>query len=148
MDGGVEADAVDQLHGIIAIAVVFPLGIDGNDVGVVEAGSGLRLDSEALDGQGSVSGPPGQDLQSDDAIQRKLACAIHDSHSSPSELADDLEVAEAASGREGAGVERSAEGGAAAVGGGETGGAGGSERFGIEVESFLQIGDEVAVAFV
>src|SRR5262249_22315375 len=67
----------------------------GHDVGVMEAGGGLRLELEALQLPGVECGTKRQDLQRHAAAKGNLLGLIHDAHAAPADLAKDAEIAEA-----------------------------------------------------
>src|SRR5262249_53587668 len=90
----VEGGPLDQLHGVEVGAVVLAGGVDGNDGGVVQSGSGLGLTAEALDGAAGQAELAGEHLEGDLAVEGDLAGLEDDTHAAPADLAADLEVAQ------------------------------------------------------
>ena len=72
------------------LALVLADLVDGDDVGVLQGGRGLRLQAETLHvlGSGELAG---QDhLDGHDAVKRHLPRLVHDAHAAAAQLAQDL----------------------------------------------------------
>ena len=86
----VETTAVAELQREERQAVVLADVVKLNDIGVLQAGDGLRLDLEAhLLLQRGV-GSREDHLESDDSIGLDLPCLVHDAHAAVTEFAEDL----------------------------------------------------------
>ena len=75
--------------------------VDGADVGVVEAGGGLRLLQETPFGVGVVAQLGRQELERRVAVEPRVARPVDDAHAAAAEPVADLIGADARTGREG-----------------------------------------------
>ena len=98
MEDQIQRWTVDKLHRVVMRAVLVAGGVDGDDVGVMQFGRRLRLSAKSHHGLGTQPQTTGEDLQCDLAVQGHLPGLIDDPHAPAAQLADDLEIAEAALG--------------------------------------------------
>ena len=91
----VEAQPLDELHDVVAQAVVFADAEDRHDVGVVQLRRRLRLALEATLRPGVLPELLGQDLEGDVPAERDLLRLVDDAHAAVADLADDAVVAQA-----------------------------------------------------
>ena len=92
---GPQGRALDQLHRVVVDAVLLARGVDRHDARMVELRCGPRLPVKTPDDLVGKRGPAGQDLQGHSSIQGELAGLVDDPHAPPSQLVEDLEVADA-----------------------------------------------------
>ena len=86
--------------------------VDGDDIGVVEAGSGLSFEAEALHLRGGGELAGGDHFERHGPVQTYLARAIDDAHAATGQFAEDFVVAKKSSGgRRRTGVARRGPGG-------------------------------------
>ena len=91
----VETDAVDELHHVVVIAVLFAHAEHRHDVRVVQPGGRLRLALKTLHAAGVGQQPLGQQLYRHASPQRLLLRFIHHAHSAAADFANQPEVAQA-----------------------------------------------------
>jgi hypothetical protein len=86
----VQAAALDELHAEVVLAVGFAAVIDGDDVGVVEAAGLVCLLAEATNFllATQVAGP--NHLQRHQPVRTVLARPVDDTHSAPTQDAEDV----------------------------------------------------------
>jgi hypothetical protein len=89
-----ERFAVDEFHGVVVEVVGFACVVDGDDVGVLEAGGGFGFAQKTV-GVFGVGGKFGrEDFEGDDAVEGGLARAIHCAHAAFADFFENLEAAE------------------------------------------------------
>ena len=86
----VQAAALDVLQLEVGQAVGLADVVDLHDVGVLQAGDGLRLGQEADGGLGAGMGAGQDHLQDAGAVQADLPGAVDDAHAAAAQLAQDL----------------------------------------------------------
>ena len=86
----VQAAAVDELQLEERQAVGLADVVDLHDVGVLQAGDGLRLGQEAGGGLGAGMGAGQDHLQGAGAVQADLPGLVDDAHAAAAQLAQDL----------------------------------------------------------
>ncbi len=60
--------------------------VDGDDVGVIQSGSGARLSLESLDGNTILHLVRGQEFQSDHAAKARVLSPVNLAHAAPAQL--------------------------------------------------------------
>ena len=94
VEDGVQALALDELHGVVVDAVVLADAEDRHDVGVVQPGRGPGLAAEPLQVGRPQQAVHGQHLQRDVPAQRLLHGLVDDAHAAAADLAEDAVVAQ------------------------------------------------------
>ena len=97
LDVAGERVAVDEAHREVVLAADVADLVDGNDAGMVEVGGSLGLDQEAADLFLRCQLAGEDHLQGDDAAEATLLSLEDHSHAAPSDLFDQVVVAEARS---------------------------------------------------
>ena len=87
-----QGSALDERHGDEDDVGGHDEVVDGEDVGVVEPGEGLRLELEALEERAVVLQRRGQRLERDLAAERLLDGAVDDGHAAGAEALFDVVV--------------------------------------------------------
>ena len=90
-----------QGHPGEALRAVDVVGVDGDDVGVLEPGDGLGLALEALGEVGVVEELGRQDLEGHVPVERRLVGQVDRGHAAPPQRSEDAERAECRSRNEG-----------------------------------------------
>jgi hypothetical protein len=85
---------LDVFQDEVRPALVFADFKDLHDIGMLEAGGGLRLGAETIEGVRAAAGVGGDHLEGDHAIEGGLAGPIHHPHAAAADLPQQLEVAE------------------------------------------------------
>ena len=91
-DSLVQGAPLDQSHGVVVGALLFALGVDGNDVGMVETRGCLGLPTKALYVALLGSSARGEDLQGDQTVEGSLDGLIDHPHPPTPDLPDDLKT--------------------------------------------------------
>ena len=82
--------ALHQLHRDEVLAIAFPNGVDGDNVGVVQRGRELGLPLEPFNQNRPFAELFRQDLQRHLPIKAKVKRTVDDAHPAPSQFFDDL----------------------------------------------------------
>ena len=84
--------AVKELHGDEALALLLPDLVDGADIGVVQGRGGLGLAPEAFQCLRVLGHVIGQELEGNEATERRVLSLIHHTHPAAAQLLDDAVV--------------------------------------------------------
>ena len=91
-----QASALDQAHGEEVAAVDLADFVDGDNVRMIEAASGLGFEEESPHGVRAGQSSLAQHLEGDDAMASRVPRAIDDAHAAPGDLPEQFIVAEGA----------------------------------------------------
>src|SRR5262249_40418662 len=94
VEDGVEAEALNELHGVIRQAIVLADGEDGHDVRVVQLRRRPRLPLKALQRRWAPGGGPRYHLEGDAAAEGDLLRLVDHAHAAAAHLAEDAIVAQ------------------------------------------------------
>ncbi len=93
-DALVERDSLDQLHHHHELIIDSQRGVQGSDMGMIEAGVDLDLTHEALGQLGLVGEVGKEDFGGFDAVRDQIADLVYLAHAAGPEEIDDLVIAD------------------------------------------------------